>query len=227
MPRWRMFARPSSRSPRSSKSGDSFLLTYAGHGSQVPDKAGDEDDQFDETWCLYDGELIDDELRRFWTQFAEGVLIYMVSDSCHSGTMLRAAEDNVDAFVEAESIARELGMPTLVPGCCASEDMMKTYERNKDQYDGLQSVLNSRPVSDDMIKATVMLLSGMQGRPDLEGQRDPRGFHPGAGRLLRRGASSTTPITRSPTSTMTSSRGSRRGLTSRPSSRASPAKASL
>ena len=97
------------------QSGDSFLLDLRRPRRPVPDKGGDESDQMDETWCLYDGELIDDELRRFWTQFAEGVMIYMVSDSCHSGTMLRAAEDNVDAFLEAESIARELGMETLVP----------------------------------------------------------------------------------------------------------------
>ena len=86
--------------------GDSFLLTYAGHGSQVKDEGGDEDDQLDETWCLYDGQLIDDELRRFWTQFKDGVTIWMVSDSCHSGSMLRAADDNVSAFEEAEQIAR-------------------------------------------------------------------------------------------------------------------------
>ena len=42
--------------------GDLFFLSYSGHGGQVPDVNGEEDDKKDETWCLYDGQLIDDEL---------------------------------------------------------------------------------------------------------------------------------------------------------------------
>ncbi len=42
--------------------GDFFFLTYSGHGGQVPDVTGEETDKQDETWCLYDGQLIDDEL---------------------------------------------------------------------------------------------------------------------------------------------------------------------
>ena len=44
------------------KKGDLFLLTYSGHGGQMPDVTGEEADSRDETWCLFDGELIDDEL---------------------------------------------------------------------------------------------------------------------------------------------------------------------
>jgi len=46
------------------KSADIFMLSYSGHGGQVPDRNKDEDDYQDETWCLYDGELIDVFLRR-------------------------------------------------------------------------------------------------------------------------------------------------------------------
>lgn len=42
--------------------GDLFFITYSGHGGQIPDVSGDESDKQDETWCLYDGQLIDDEL---------------------------------------------------------------------------------------------------------------------------------------------------------------------
>src|SRR6185436_6155677 len=42
--------------------GDLFFLSYAGHGGQVPDLNGDEQDLQDETWCLFDGQLINDEL---------------------------------------------------------------------------------------------------------------------------------------------------------------------
>jgi metacaspase-1 len=44
------------------KSGDIFFLTYSGHGSQVLDTNGDETDGLDETWVLYDRQIIDDEL---------------------------------------------------------------------------------------------------------------------------------------------------------------------
>src|SRR5687768_16203172 len=36
-------------------SGDTLLLTYSGHGGQVPDKNNDEADGLDETWVLFDG----------------------------------------------------------------------------------------------------------------------------------------------------------------------------
>jgi hypothetical protein len=69
--------------------GDLFFLTYSGHGGQVPDVSGDEPDKQDETWCLYDGQLIDDELYFELSRFAAGVRILVLSDSCHSGTVTR------------------------------------------------------------------------------------------------------------------------------------------
>ena len=71
------------------KSGDLFFMTYSGHGGQVPDTNGDEADHQDETWCLYDGQLIDDELYVELSKFAAGVRILVLSDSCHSGTITR------------------------------------------------------------------------------------------------------------------------------------------
>ena len=71
------------------KKGDLFFLTYSGHGGQVPDVTGEEVDKKDETWCLYDGQLIDDELYFELSKFAAGVRILVLSDSCHSGTVTR------------------------------------------------------------------------------------------------------------------------------------------
>lgn len=72
------------------RAGDLFFLTYSGHGGQVPDVTGEEPDKKDETWCLYDGQLIDDELYLELSRFAAGVRILVLSDSCHSGTVTRA-----------------------------------------------------------------------------------------------------------------------------------------
>ena len=71
------------------QSGDFFFLTFSGHGGQVDDVNGDEDDAKDETWVLWDRMLIDDELYQLFGQFSAGVRIFMLSDSCHSGTVAR------------------------------------------------------------------------------------------------------------------------------------------
>jgi len=75
---------------RALKAGDLFFMTYSGHGGQVRDTNGDEADGQDETWCLYDGQLIDDELYFELSKFVAGVRILVLSDSCHSGTVTRA-----------------------------------------------------------------------------------------------------------------------------------------
>ena len=72
------------------KAGDIFLLTYSGHGMQVLDVDGDEKDGKDETWILYDQQMLDDELHNLWSLFKAGVRIVVISDSCHSGTVARS-----------------------------------------------------------------------------------------------------------------------------------------
>jgi hypothetical protein len=80
------------------KKGDTLLITYAGHGSQVPDTNGDEEDGLDETWCLYDGHLIDDELVGLWAGFEAGARIVVVLDSCHSSTAVRGLASEIMAY---------------------------------------------------------------------------------------------------------------------------------
>jgi hypothetical protein len=111
------------------RAGDFFFLTYSGHGGQIKDVTGEEPDKKDETWCLYDGELIDDELYLELGQFAKGVRLLVLSDSCHSGTVTRAAFD--EPIVDAEGrAARSKLMPPAVGD--------RTYEAHKSFYDELQ-----------------------------------------------------------------------------------------
>jgi hypothetical protein len=87
------------------RTGDTLLLTYSGHGSQVPVLPGNpsrEADGMDETLVLTgynvaDGRsgehIIDDELDElFRAAHAKGLIVVFVSDSCHSGTVYRAVE---------------------------------------------------------------------------------------------------------------------------------------
>jgi hypothetical protein len=72
------------------KRGDILLVTYSGHGCQKRDQQpSDERDGYDETWCLADREVRDDDLYSCWTNFAAGVRILVISDGCHSGSPSR------------------------------------------------------------------------------------------------------------------------------------------
>jgi hypothetical protein len=114
-----------SNAAKTLQAGDLFFLTYSGHGGQMPDINGDETDKQDETWCLYDGELIDDELYAAISAFKDGVRLLVLSDSCHSGTVTRERPKEADpALVQAK----------LMPPDIAA----KVYADHKDFYDQLQ-----------------------------------------------------------------------------------------
>jgi hypothetical protein len=74
------------------ESGDAFLLSYSGHGSQLADGFdGEEPIGFDETWVCWDRQLLDDEVNAALSSFEPAVRIVVVSDTCHSGTVTRNA----------------------------------------------------------------------------------------------------------------------------------------
>lgn len=114
---------------KSLKTGDLFFLSFSGHGGQVPDVdgEGDEIDGRDETWCLYDGQLLDDELYLEFSHFAAGVRILMLSDSCHSGTIAKAGPPSAFASLGGPR-------PKLMPRPVAD----RVYAQNQAFYDQLQ-----------------------------------------------------------------------------------------
>lgn len=70
------------------ESNDICLITFSGHGGFRPDEDLDENDIFqkDESWCLHDRQMFDDEFFDLWTEFKD-VRLLVVSDSCHSRTI--------------------------------------------------------------------------------------------------------------------------------------------
>ena len=98
---------------KKAKAGDVVWISYSGHGSFIPDMNGDEDNNLDETWCCYDGMLIDDELLHCWSQFRAGVRIVLVSDSCHSGDIAKAEDD--PAWVAQQKGAKFLPIEKSLP----------------------------------------------------------------------------------------------------------------
>ena len=74
--------------------GDVLVFHYSGHGSQVPDRNGDETtDRLDEIICPYDLDwnhpLTDDDLAAACAGVPPGALLTVILDCCHSGTGLR------------------------------------------------------------------------------------------------------------------------------------------
>jgi hypothetical protein len=78
-----------------SRAGDVLLFHFSGHGSNVPDKDGDEADYRDEILCPTDLDwkdpLLDDWLRDLFDSAPEGVNLTVILDCCHSGSATRAA----------------------------------------------------------------------------------------------------------------------------------------
>lgn len=138
------------------ESGDILFLTYSGHGGQVPDKNNDEDDYIDETWCLYDGQLVDDELYECWAKFAAGTRIVVLSDSCHSGSVTRDAR--VTPSAAASSGTGAMGQVyltrTMPPGVAS-----RAYRAQKHLYDRIQ---DAPPKAESDVAASVLLISGCQ-----------------------------------------------------------------
>jgi hypothetical protein len=80
--------------------GDAVLVHYSGHGSQVIDLDGDEDDGLDETLFPSDSgrapdpnrDILDDEIHAWLDRLtARTSNITLIFDCCHSGTITRGA----------------------------------------------------------------------------------------------------------------------------------------
>ncbi|MBC7895880.1 MAG: caspase family protein [Cytophagaceae bacterium] len=73
--------------------GDVLVFTNSSHGSYEVDESKDEVDGYDEAICPYDCDanlVLDDELRELIGGLPDGVRLYVLSDSCHSGSLTRA-----------------------------------------------------------------------------------------------------------------------------------------
>jgi hypothetical protein len=139
------------------KKGDLFVLSYSGHGGQLPDLNSDEDDAQDETWCLFDGELVDDELYSLLGKFPSGVRILVFSDSCHSGSVVKLAYYRGTVEGRNLNVSSDKVKYRVMP----PEVALRTYRQNRDFY---ASVLKNKKLkkAHSAVKASVVLISGCQ-----------------------------------------------------------------
>ncbi len=95
---------------------DTVVITYSGHGTWVPDTSDDETDGRDEGLCPHDinasGALLDDDLHILFSNRRERVRVLLLSDSCHSGSVTRGEESDVDeGMPRARFLPPEAWMP--------------------------------------------------------------------------------------------------------------------
>ena len=153
-------------------SGDIFFVTYSGHGGQVFDTNHDEadlpyglKDRMDETWVLFDRQFVDDELFTIWAKFKTGVRIVVLSDSCHSGTVLRTLPPMLMGLPRGTRFRR---MPAKV--------VTGTFAAHKQTYTQIQK---DNPMAEkSKVKASVLLISGCQDN-QLSSDGDRNGLFTG------------------------------------------------
>ena len=163
--------------------GDTFFVTYSGHGGQVNDTNGDEStrdygeigevaDAKDETWCLFDRQLVDDELYALWADFPTRCLVVVLSDSCHSGTVTRNTPDFDLVLAGATKAGRErLAQRTLGDRGMPVPKAEEVARERAGVYARAQS--NVPPRQSTKIGATVGLISGCQdNQTSLDGTRN-------------------------------------------------------
>jgi len=141
------------RAAKALKPGDIFFLTYSGHGGQLPDRNADETDRQDETWCLHDGELIDDELYTALGRCPRGVRVLALSDSCHSGTVTKA-------MYYAAKAAAGGGAPAVRYRAMPREVALRRYRAHRAMYDKRQRSV--KPDAEEALRASTILISGCQ-----------------------------------------------------------------
>lgn len=75
--------------------GDTLILTYSGHGSQINDiDSNEEPDGKDEILDLYEGYIIDDELTKLFKK-ASAYKIVFLADACYSGGLIRPIKSGI------------------------------------------------------------------------------------------------------------------------------------
>jgi len=79
--------------------GVELFYYHSGHGTQVYDASGDEEDQLDEVLVPYDHNwndpFIDDYLANIFRKLPAGAFLSMICDTCHSGSMTRDVVKNI------------------------------------------------------------------------------------------------------------------------------------
>ena len=140
--------------------GDVIVFTYSGHGTQAVDVSGDEGDTYDEALSVYDGTILDDDLRSIIATMDPKVTLVVISDSCFSGTVTRLIPEGTRArFMPNKEISGERSVcqrfllpeanlpEILLSGCTDSE---YSYDAEIDgRFNGAMTAMALKVIKQD------------------------------------------------------------------------------
>jgi hypothetical protein len=131
---------------------DVIVFTYSGHGTQVIDLSSDEGDTYDEAIYVYDGTILDDDLRSIIDKLDTKATLVVISDSCFSGTVTRLLPEHTkprfmpnkdvspDRVVRQHFLLPEANMPELLVSGCSDREY--SYDAEIDgRYNGAMTAM--------------------------------------------------------------------------------------
>lgn len=98
---------------RKLKPGDLLLVSMSGHGGQASDDNGDEADGMDETICLWDGQVRDDEVLKMLNELPSGIRLVLINDQCHSEGNFRSVVRFAQRVVSLGQWGRKVAKPMI------------------------------------------------------------------------------------------------------------------
>jgi hypothetical protein len=135
--------------------GDLLFFYFSGHGGYVIDRNGDELDGYDERIYTSDMKTItDDELKQLIVKYLKkDVTLFVMFDSCYSGTMLDLKYQYLDSsnynhYTENDKNLETSGNVFMISGC--TDDQLSAEKYINPKYQGAMSwafllTLNSKP----------------------------------------------------------------------------------
>jgi hypothetical protein len=149
-----------------------FLLTYSGHGGQINDAGNDEPDGLDETWVLFDRQLIDDEMYAAWSLFRPSARVCVLSDSCSSRTMTKELFLEPASYIpRLEAHVRASTGANLRPRFLPPDVQAKIYKERATLYDDIRKKTPRREKV--TLGCSVILMSACQdNQVAMEGRRN-------------------------------------------------------
>lgn len=139
----------------SAREGDVIAFTYSGHGTQALDLSGDEGDSYDEALYVYDGRILDDDLRVIINKIDPRATLLVISDSCFSGSVTRFIPEKAkarflpidgvsdDRQVRQRFLLPEADMPEILISGCSDSEYSYDAEING-RYNGAMSAMAIR-----------------------------------------------------------------------------------
>lgn len=177
--------------------GDTFLMTISSHGAQIPDYNGDEtskdpSDTQDETYCLYDGQIADDEMFSLYRKFRRDVRVVIIADCCHSGGTLKKMEIGLPspaaaagaggfAAMLAADAARSQTRARLMPDSVRTRIALEQHDRLRDyarQFRHIDENIMTSPLTSDIEASVLQLAACMEN--ELASDGDEYGAFTGA-----------------------------------------------